>query len=168
MITTAVTNLDLHDLGRLAATYDLAECLVIQPLLLQKKLVKRLLDYWRQGGGGDYNPTRKESFKRVVLVDDLAQARERIQAACGKRPQVAGTTARRLPGQMAHRELRERMQKQGGPWLLLFGTGWGVEPGFLCEQSDYLLEPISGRSGYNHLSVRTAAAIVVDRLLGDK
>jgi len=31
---------------------------------------------------------------------------------------------------------------------------------------DMLLEPIEGYTDYNHLSVRSAAAIILDRLLG--
>jgi len=31
-----------------------------------------------------------------------------------------------------------------------------------------MLEPIAGTTGYNHLSVRSAAAIILDRLLGPR
>ncbi|MGW8301987.1 MAG: RNA methyltransferase [Desulfobacterales bacterium] len=31
-----------------------------------------------------------------------------------------------------------------------------------------MLEPIAGKTDYNHLSVRSAAAIIFDRLLGKK
>ena len=34
------------------------------------------------------------------------------------------------------------------------------------DSSDYVLAPIEGK-GYNHLSVRSAVAIILDRLLGD-
>jgi hypothetical protein len=54
-----------------------------------------------------------------------------------------------------------------GGWslrLLLFGTGWGLADEVL-EAADALLPPLAGPSGYNHLSVRAAAAIVLDRLL---
>ena len=36
----------------------------------------------------------------------------------------------------------------------------------VINQADYVLAPISGRSSYNHLSVRAAAAITLDRLVG--
>jgi hypothetical protein len=35
------------------------------------------------------------------------------------------------------------------------------------EQADYILEPIYGPGEYNHLSVRSAVAIILDRLLGE-
>jgi hypothetical protein len=38
----------------------------------------------------------------------------------------------------------------------------------LLESADLLLEPIAAASDYNHLSVRAAAAIILDRLLGPR
>ncbi len=55
--------------------------------------------------------------------------------------------------------------KSGQPHLLVFGTAWGLAEPFISK-ADYVLEPISGASDYNHLSVRTAAGIILDRLLG--
>ena len=34
------------------------------------------------------------------------------------------------------------------------------------DKSDYVLEPIGGGGDYNHLSVRSAASIMLDRLFG--
>lgn len=48
-------------------------------------------------------------------------------------------------------------------YLILLGTGWGMPPE-LVESCDYILEPILGPGDYNHLSVRNAAAIILDRL----
>jgi hypothetical protein len=45
------------------------------------------------------------------------------------------------------------------------GTGWGVTETILA-QADHALEPIQGGTDYNHLSVRSAAAIILDRVLG--
>ncbi|MBR0179914.1 MAG: RNA methyltransferase, partial [Firmicutes bacterium] len=36
----------------------------------------------------------------------------------------------------------------------------------VVERADFRLPPIYGREGYNHLSVRSAASIIIDRLLG--
>ncbi len=51
--------------------------------------------------------------------------------------------------------------------MILLGTAWGLAPQVI-ESSDGILEPISGVGKYNHLSVRSAAAIVLDRLLGER
>ena len=50
--------------------------------------------------------------------------------------------------------------------LLLLGTAWGLAPEILAG-ADGVLPPISGVTGFNHLSVRSAAAIFFDRLLGE-
>lgn len=53
------------------------------------------------------------------------------------------------------------------PLLLIFGTAWGLA-GEVIEQADYVLRPVQKSAQYNHLSVRSAAAIIVDRFLGDR
>ena len=55
--------------------------------------------------------------------------------------------------------------EKGIPVFLIFGTAWGLHRDVL-EMADYVLEPIYGRSRYRHLSVRTASAIIIDRLMG--
>lgn len=165
VVNTAVTNLDLHDLARLSRTYGLAGYFVVQSLPLQKKLIERLLGYWRTESAGDWNRTRQEAFEILRLVDSLDDAVKRIEAETGEKPRVIGTSARLRPGVVRFPELREKMAA-GGSWLIVFGTGWGIEPGYLAERADYMVEPIDPGSGYNHLSVRAAAAIIVDRLLG--
>ncbi len=166
VITTAVTNMDLHDMARLSRTYDLKAFYVVQPIELQRALVKRLLDYWQTGAGGQYNSTRKEAMKRVKLCVSLDEAVSEIGAEGGK-PLLVGTSAKRRSEAVGFSELRGRMRSDKGPWLLLFGTGWGVDQDFLDKETDCVLEPVQGLSDYNHLSVRTAAAIILDRLLGD-
>ena len=51
------------------------------------------------------------------------------------------------------------------PYVLTLGTAWGLSQEFI-EKADYILEPITGVSDYNHLSVRSAASIILDRLIG--
>jgi len=58
----------------------------------------------------------------------------------------------------------ESYWKQGtGHIFLLLGTGFGLEKSTMAA-FDLILEPIWGPSGYNHLCVRSAAAIMLDRL----
>jgi hypothetical protein len=51
------------------------------------------------------------------------------------------------------------------PYLLALGTAWGLSEDFIAE-ADHVLDPILGDTDYNHLSVRSAAAIMLDRLMG--
>lgn len=66
---------------------------------------------------------------------------------------------------MRHCDAGALLESEEGPFLLLFGTGWGLAPQ-VFDEVDAVLEPISGVNGYNHLSVRSAASILLDRLLG--
>jgi hypothetical protein len=63
--------------------------------------------------------------------------------------------------------IAERFRSLGKPLPLVFGTGWGLAPS-VVESADELLEPICARENgsYNHLSVRSACAIAMDRLCG--
>ena len=53
------------------------------------------------------------------------------------------------------------------PILLLFGTGFGLTDEVM-DMSYKIIEPIRGNTKYNHLSVRAAVSIILDRLLGEK
>jgi len=165
VVATAVTNLDLHDLARLAVTYGCQGFFVVTPLELQTKLVKRLLDHWLTGRGGEFNPTRKEAFSRTRVVGNLDAVLAMVAAEAGRPARIVATSAREHRGSVSFSELRARIGQEEGPWLILFGTGWGLTEEFLSTVPEAILEPIAGAGSYNHLSVRSAAAIVVDRLL---
>jgi hypothetical protein len=51
------------------------------------------------------------------------------------------------------------------PLLLLFGTGWGLTDEVIAGVDQVLL-PICGMPAFNHLSVRSAVAAILDRLFG--
>jgi hypothetical protein len=65
-----------------------------------------------------------------------------------------------------HATARARLQTDGPCVVLLFGTGWGLAPD-VHACADLQIEPIASPrlDGFNHLSVRAAAAITFDRLL---
>ncbi|MCL2817852.1 MAG: RNA methyltransferase, partial [Clostridiales bacterium] len=126
VVNTSLTNLDLHDIARAAATYDVKRFYLVQPLEGQRDLIGRLLHYWREGFGAAYNPHRNRALQRAALVASLAQAEEEITEESGKPPVLIATSARIAPGATGYREMRQIMREQGGAWLLLFGTGWGM------------------------------------------
>jgi hypothetical protein len=53
----------------------------------------------------------------------------------------------------------------GPPLMILFGTGFGMAPE-VQQRADVVMAPIRGVGEYNHLSVRSAAGIILDRLRG--
>lgn len=167
IIATSITNLDIHDIARSSRTYDINKYYLVHPYETQLNLIGSILEYWQEGYGAQYNSDRKEAFSRVELSSSLENVVNKITAMCGQKPQVITTDARVYPNTITYKSLREKIADQEQPYLVVFGTGWGIEANTM-QASDYILEPIYGPSDYNHLSVRSAVAIILDRLLGEQ
>lgn len=163
-VVTAVTNLDLHDIARTARTYGISRFYVVTPAAEQLHLVERILHHWRQGHGAGYNPHRGEALQLIETVDSLERAIQAWGRESGKEPLPILTSAARSDG-ISFADCR-RLKTQR-PLLLVFGTGWGLAPQ-LFDCGWPVLEPIRGSGAYNHLPVRAAAAIILDRLLGGR
>ncbi len=166
VISTSVTNLDIHDIARISCTYGIRRYYVIHPLESQRNLVSDILDYWQAGYGAQYNADRKTALERVALIAGLEDTINEIAEENGVQPVLVTTDARVYPNTIGYRDLREKL-REGRPHLILFGTGWGIEKETMMK-SDYILEPVYGPGEYNHLSVRSAVAIIMDRLLGEQ
>jgi hypothetical protein len=168
VVTTAITNLDLHDIARSAHTYGLSDFFVTHPIAAQRELAERVREHWVNGSGARRIPDRTPPMRALRVVGALDQAVAGLAAEEGVE---LWTTSARPPdgesGALDHGEARARLQTQGAAVLIVFGTGWGLAPE-IVRRADYNLAPIlSPRAdGYNHLSVRAAAAILFDRLLG--
>jgi len=163
-IGSAVTNLDLHDIARAGRTFGIDTLYIVTPFADQQALVRDILEHWQTGHGATYNPKRKDALSLVRICHDLAELYELVQAKWQQRPTVLATSAKLQANQLDFAEARRRIFA-GEPHLSLFGTGWGMAPEVFAEV-DALLPPIVGYGEYNHLSVRSAAAIVLDRVLG--
>jgi len=168
IVTTAVTNLDVHDLSRSGRSYGIAGYFVITPIAAQRELVGKILEHWVEGSGKRRVPERAVALSLCEPVDSIASALQAIEQRHGEPPRVV-VTAAQLPNGSAPQsaqEVRTQMRASGRPWLLLFGTGHGLAPEVL-QSAELSLAPI--RPGvYNHLSVRAACAIMLDRLFGDE
>ncbi|MBI2989416.1 MAG: tRNA (guanosine(37)-N1)-methyltransferase TrmD [Deltaproteobacteria bacterium] len=165
VVTTAVTNMDIHDIARSARTYGVQRFYVVTPVKALQKLALKIIAHWQQGYGSQYNQTRKEALALVRLKDALDEVILDMEREYGSKPKLVVTSARPGGKRTSFLELRDMLIKDIQPFLLLLGTGWGLTETVL-GQSDYLLEPIDGGTDYNHLSVRAAAAIILDRVLG--
>jgi tRNA (guanine37-N1)-methyltransferase len=167
VVTTAVTNLDVHDLSRSSRSFGLDGYFVVTPIEAQRELVGKILEHWIEGSGKQRVPERGVALGLCEPIDSIAAACAAIEARHGKAPRLV-TTAARLPqgrATVAPATLRAMMRDGDTPWLLLFGTGHGLAPEVL-EQVELALPAI--RPGvYNHLSVRAACAIILDRVFGD-
>lgn len=167
IVTTAVTNMDIHDIARSATTYAVRRFYVATPVRALRALSEKILEHWETGYGSTYNLTRKEALALVSIETDLDGVLLAVEHESGRRPLVVATSARAAPACIDYDALRQRLTDDDDPYLLLLGTGWGLAPEVLAR-ADLRLAPISGPSAYNHLSVRSAAAIILDRLRGTR
>lgn len=163
-IASAVTIFDIHDIARTAKTYGVKNYFIITPLEEQKDLTRRVIHHWTKGFGSSYNPNRKEAVELIKIVDSIDEACRSIELTEGIFPYTIATGAKKTKRDISFKTGRS-LFKNGNPILLLFGTAWGLADRVI-NGSDYSLASISGPADYNHLSVRSAAAIILDRLFG--
>lgn len=165
LVTTAFTNLDIHDIARTARTFGLSRYYLVTPSPEQQQLIQRITRHWETGWGAGYNPDRREALSIVSTVATLADAIQDLHQSSGHPVTTLVTGATRRPGAMSFASIRERLQQKDCHYLLILGTGWGLADE-LFENADMILEPITGNGTYNHLPVRSALAIMLDRLVG--
>lgn len=166
VVATNITNLDIHDIARACRSFGVENYYLINRVQEQLMFVHRVLDHWRTGEGREHNKQRREAVKMVKTAETLEAALSDFK----ERPLVIGTHARRLEDvpSISFSALREKMwQDKDRETFIVLGTGWGLTPD-IFKQCDLILEPIRGSSAddYRHLSVRSAASIILDRLLG--
>jgi hypothetical protein len=158
---STVTNLDIHDIARSCKTYGVSDYFIVHPVEAQRSLVGRITEHWKSGSSGERIPTRSPALELVRTVNTLEDA----VLALGGRDHVSiwATAARASKETVGFATGREMLHGEGGPVLLIFGTSWGL-PARVIASCDALLEPIQEHASYNHLSVRAACAIGLDRL----
>ena len=164
VITSAITNLDLHDISRVSKTYGVRSFYVITPLEDQKALIERIVSHWVKGAGSRYNPKRREALELIDIKTSLAEVKEEIKRKEGDFPKTVVTSAKNSPDNISFKMFKDMLHGDRC-YLLILGTAWGLAEKCMTE-ADYFLAPIWGTSDYNHLSVRSASAIILDRLFG--
>ncbi len=171
LITTSVTNLDIHDLARSARTYEVDHYYLVTPIVEQKELLERILSHWNRGRSLEWHPDRAEALSRVKCLPTFESVKtELVEKYPGKKLEVAMPDARPIPDQKSYAEVRARWSGETEPGIkvIVLGTGWGIAEPFFSEVNTFL-GPVYGplgREGYNHLSVRAAGAVILDRLFG--
>jgi hypothetical protein len=167
-VTTAITNLDLHDMSRSARTYGADTVFVVHPVAAQRVLAERIREHWVDGSGKRRIPDRATALELLSVVPSLDDVYAAVAGDARREGLELWTTAASARGAVTpYAEARERLARATRPVLILFGTGWGLSRE-LVASADLKLEPIRARAetAYNHLSVRAACAITLDRLLG--
>ena len=167
VVTTALTTMDLHDIARAAKTYAVRRFYVVTPVRALQALAERIITHWSKGYGSTFNPSRSEAMAVVSMQENLDSAILDVELDAGKKPKLVATSARQGERRIPFARMRAMLRMDVDPFLLLLGTGWGLSEDVLAR-ADYILEPISGIGDYNHLSVRSAAAVVLDRLCANE
>ncbi len=161
---SAVTNLDLHDIARAGCTYGVDTYWVVTPDPQQQELAGQIIAHWTDGYGGGVNPDRKQALSIIRIASSLDDVARGVREKWEEKVSVFATCARPMHNTAGYENVRARLH-DGEPMLLLFGTAWGLAPEVMAA-ADGTLPPIRGAGEFNHLSVRSAVSIVLDRLLG--
>src|SRR5262249_50970687 len=106
VVTTSITNMDIHDIARSARTYGIKRYFVVTPVRTLRALSEKILDHWQYGYGSRYNETRKDALALVALADNLEGSIRDIQQEAGERPRVVVTSARSGPQRTSFAEVR--------------------------------------------------------------
>lgn len=162
---SSLTNLDIHDIARISHTYGMGPFYVVTPLREQLQLLHKILKHWLTGADCD----RADALRLARPASTFANAVELATGYYGMRPVIIGATAalpkhKHAPPLLGAKSLLEICARQ--PVLILLGTAKGLDQAFLRDTCDALLKPVRFLNA-NHLSVRSAAAIIADRILGD-
>ncbi len=171
VVTTSVTNLDIHDIARASLTYDLAGYYLVTPVTVQREKTEHIANLWL--ADPDRQPPESGSRAGALALIRTAESIDVAIAAItdhhGISPRVVATSARAesFPDALhvTPDQLRAEATRDPAPLLILLGTGWGLADSLIPSVSR-VLTPIDGASDWNHLSVRSATAIVLDRLFG--
>ncbi|HKY40834.1 MAG TPA: RNA methyltransferase [Polyangiaceae bacterium] len=165
VVTGAITNLDLHDISRSAHTYGLSAYYIAHPIAAQRELAARVREHWLTGSGSRRIPDRVPPMRDLRIVSSLDDA----LADSGPGTELWVTSANASGQCLGHGEARACLKQDGPPVLIVFGTGWGLADEVM-QRATQMLAPIRSprEDGFNHLSVRAAAAIIFDRLLGPR
>ncbi|TBR21807.1 MAG: RNA methyltransferase, partial [Candidatus Nitrosotenuis sp.] len=166
-IASSITTLDVHDMARYGKTFGAERIYIITPVADQKVLVERMKSHWTDEEYLKKQNVRREGTVELLVTassveDAMAHARRR-----SKRVKLLATTAKREPGAVSAEQWRATAAEEADEWIILFGTAYGLGKS-LMERADRTLLPIDGAGAFNHLPVRGASAIILDRLISRK
>jgi len=166
-VTSAVTNLDIHDIARVTRTYGLGGCFIVNPDRHQREIALEICRHWASGFGSTYNRARKDALGVVTVTSTLEETIAFVREKEGAAPKLMATSAAEIPANgdrlLSYKKAGELICTENTPAIIIFGTGWGLAKQ-IVESADHVLPPISARNAYNHLSVRSAVSIITDRL----
>ncbi|MBT6795711.1 tRNA (guanosine(37)-N1)-methyltransferase TrmD [bacterium] len=165
VIKTSLTNLDIQDIARTCMSYGIKKYYITHPVKEQRELAKNVLDYWEKGINMKNDSTKHKALENIEIKNSISDAIKAIKKIHGKKPKIVATDGRIMHNMVNYSDIRRNLNTDDSPYLFLFGTGWGLTKEVL-DNADYILKPVGSYYEYNHLSVRSAVAIILDRIFG--
>lgn len=167
-IGSALTTIDLHDIARACMTFGVRGFYVVSPYEDQIKLAEEIIAHWCQGVGSKINPDRKQALELIRLTYTFDEAIAEIAKQGTESVITIGTSARfytkSINSKIINTKTLQHKLNTPNSHVLIFGTAWGLADELL-NTCNYILEPIMGNTDYNHLSVRSAVSIYLDRIV---
>ncbi|NLX84309.1 MAG: tRNA (guanosine(37)-N1)-methyltransferase TrmD [Synergistaceae bacterium] len=164
--STAITGMDLHDIARVCRTYGIKKYLLVTPLQQQREMAKRIVTHWTEGWGASYNPDRSEAFSTLKIFASVNRALKWVGDREKTEPFKIATTAKSVEGAVHWLSLKRKILEEDLSPVFIFGTGWGLHQDVIND-ADSVMTPIAGGlDTWNHLSVRSAVGITLDRFFG--
>lgn len=164
--TTAITGMDLHDIARACRTYGVKKYIIVTPLAPQREMIKKIAAHWLTGYGAAFNPDRCEAMRTIKTFGTVERALEWVEEREKSVPFTIATTAKPCERGQHWTSLKRELLQIDAPPVFVFGTGSGLH-GDIIDSSSAVMTPIyGGIDSYNHLSVRSAATVVLDRFFG--
>jgi tRNA (guanine37-N1)-methyltransferase len=165
-MVSSITTLDIHDMARIGKTYGAQAVYIVTPVVDQKLMVERIKGHWlddealKEAGG--------RRIKALSLIK-VAPSVEEAVADAKKRAKVVKLLATSAAGGddclSPDEFLAASAAGAADEWLILFGTAYGLAPE-LIKKAEARIAPVIGKGEFNHLPVRAASAIILDRLFG--
>ena len=162
-IGSALTTIDMHDIARASITFGVKGFYVVTPYEDQAQLAHQVIEHWTKGVGSTLNPDRQKALELIRVTSTFEEAITQIEIERKEPVITIATSAKKMPGSMTITDLRQKLENKASH-VLIFGTAWGLAEE-LIDRCDHILDPILGNTEYNHLSVRSAASIYLDRII---
>lgn len=167
VVATSLTNFDIHDLARSTMTFGLAAFHIVTPIGAHREKAEHIAQLWM--GDGDHGEHRARALRLVRTADSIETVTSALESEYGRAPVVVASSAKPTSfpdaGRRTPAQLVAEFAADPAPMLILLGTGWGLADALIPSVSR-ILTPIDGYTDWNHLSVRSAGAILLDRLFG--
>lgn len=166
--SSSLTNLDVHDISRISRSYGMGPFFVLLAMQEQLDILEDILRHWRNAANPESHADRKKALELICPVRNFTELEAKAYEYFGCKAQFIASSAA-WPDKkssiplLSPEELRSLCEK--GPAIILLGTARGLDLKSL-PFSFQLLRPLRFLDE-NHLSVRAAAAIMADRILGD-